>query len=62
MLDHIQDQFRVALIHLENMIRGTIGRAIRHKLISAPQNLVTSNSLMTSYEYFFGLYTHHLKF
>ena len=50
MLDHLQDQFKVALIHLENMIRGTIGGTIRHKLISAAQNLVASNSLTTSYE------------
>jgi len=26
-VDHLQDQFGVALIHLENMIRGTIGGA-----------------------------------
>ena len=50
MVDHLQDQFGVALIHLENMIRGTIGGAVRHKLISTTQNLVTSNSLMTTYE------------
>ena len=41
---------------LENMIRGAIGGAIRHKLISTPHNLVTSTPLTTTYESFFGLH------
>ncbi|KAB2074787.1 hypothetical protein ES319_A07G175000v1 [Gossypium barbadense] len=31
--DLLQDQFRLALVCLENVVRGTICRAIRHKLI-----------------------------
>uniref|UniRef100_A0A2N9GTC8 DNA-directed RNA polymerase n=1 Tax=Fagus sylvatica TaxID=28930 RepID=A0A2N9GTC8_FAGSY len=54
--DLLQDQFGVALVRLENMIRGTIGGAIRHKLIPTPQNLVTSTPLTTTYESFFGLH------
>ena len=54
--DLLQDQFGVALFRLENMIRGTIGGAIRHKLIPTPQNLVTSTPLTTTYESFFGLH------
>ncbi|KAL3498049.1 hypothetical protein ACH5RR_040781 [Cinchona calisaya] len=37
--DLLQDQFGLALVHLENAVRGTICRAIRHKLIPTPQNL-----------------------
>ncbi|KAM3708051.1 hypothetical protein ACB098_02G071500 [Castanea mollissima] len=55
-VDLLQDQFGVALFRLENMIRGTIGGAIRHKLIPTPQNLVTSTPLTTTYESFFGLH------
>ena len=54
--DLLQDQFGVALFRLENMIRGTIGGAIRHKWIPTPQNLVTSTPLTTTYESFFGLH------
>uniref|UniRef100_K4CYR6 DNA-directed RNA polymerase n=1 Tax=Solanum lycopersicum TaxID=4081 RepID=K4CYR6_SOLLC len=36
----LQDQFGLALVRLENMVRGTICGAIRHKLIPTPQNLV----------------------
>ncbi|MBA0749906.1 hypothetical protein Gogos_003780, partial [Gossypium gossypioides] len=39
-----------------NVVRGTICGAIRHKLIPALQNLVTSTSLTTTYESFFGLH------
>nr|YP_010828188.1 RNA polymerase beta subunit [Santalum acuminatum]WFF45206.1 RNA polymerase beta subunit [Santalum acuminatum] len=54
--DLLQDQFGLALIRLENAVRGTICRAIRHKLIPTPQNLVTSIPLTTTYESFFGLH------
>ncbi|KAL0920883.1 hypothetical protein M5K25_007898 [Dendrobium thyrsiflorum] len=54
--DLLQDQFGLALVHLENTVRGTICGAIRHKLIPTPQNLVTSTSLTTTYESFFGLH------
>nr|YP_009348247.1 RNA polymerase beta subunit [Lilium fargesii]APY18346.1 RNA polymerase beta subunit [Lilium fargesii] len=54
--DLLQDQFRLALVRLENAVRGTICGAIRHKMIPTPQNLVTSTSLTTTYESFFGLH------
>nr|YP_010282142.1 RNA polymerase beta subunit [Parnassia faberi]UHM24706.1 RNA polymerase beta subunit [Parnassia faberi] len=54
--DLLQDQFGLALIRLENMVRGTICGAIRHKLIPTPQNLITSTPLTTTYESFFGLH------
>ncbi|KAL5067379.1 hypothetical protein RYX36_018266 [Vicia faba] len=54
--DLLQDQFGLALVHLENLIRGTICGAIRYKLIPTPQNLVASTPLTTTYEYFFGLH------
>ena len=54
--DLLQDQFGLALVRLENAVRGTISGAIRHKLIPTPQNLVTSTSLTTTYESFFGLH------
>ncbi|KAJ7941502.1 DNA-directed RNA polymerase subunit beta [Quillaja saponaria] len=54
--DLLQDQFGLALARLENMVRGTICGAIRHKLIPTPQNLVTSTPLTTTYESFFGLH------
>nr|YP_011035642.1 RNA polymerase beta subunit [Cornukaempferia aurantiflora]WRI59954.1 RNA polymerase beta subunit [Cornukaempferia aurantiflora] len=54
--DLLQDQFGLALVRLENAVRGTISGAIRHKLIPTPQNLVTSTSLITTYESFFGLH------
>uniref|UniRef100_K4AZY4 Uncharacterized protein n=1 Tax=Solanum lycopersicum TaxID=4081 RepID=K4AZY4_SOLLC len=53
--DLLQDQFGLALIRLENVVRGTICGAIRHKLIPTPQNLVTSPPLTTTYESFFDL-------
>ncbi|KAK6784283.1 hypothetical protein RDI58_017737 [Solanum bulbocastanum] len=55
-VDLLQDQFGLALVRLENVVRGTICRAIRHKLIPTPQNLVTSPLLTTTYESFFGLH------
>nr|YP_010207400.1 RNA polymerase beta subunit [Strobilanthes medahinnensis]UAY85726.1 RNA polymerase beta subunit [Strobilanthes medahinnensis] len=54
--DLLQDQFGLALVRLENVVRGTICGAIRHKLIPTPQNLVTSTPLTTIYESFFGLH------
>nr|YP_010968683.1 RNA polymerase beta subunit [Canna indica]YP_010968767.1 RNA polymerase beta subunit [Canna x generalis]AYP31926.1 RNA polymerase beta subunit [Canna iridiflora]AYP32001.1 RNA polymerase beta subunit [Canna jaegeriana]AHA12747.1 RNA polymerase beta subunit [Canna indica]AYP31852.1 RNA polymerase beta subunit [Canna indica]QJR53246.1 RNA polymerase beta subunit [Canna indica] len=54
--DLLRDQFGLALVRLENAVRGTICGAIRHKLIPTPQNLVTSTSLTTTYESFFGLH------
>nr|UDZ61114.1 RNA polymerase beta subunit [Albidella oligococca] len=54
--DLLQDQFGLALVRLENAVRGTLCGAIRHKLIPTPQNLVTSTSLTTTYESFFGLH------
>nr|YP_010625220.1 RNA polymerase beta subunit [Euonymus microcarpus]WBG72659.1 RNA polymerase beta subunit [Euonymus microcarpus] len=54
--DLLQDQFGLALVRLENMVRGTICGAIRHKLIPTPQSLVSSTPLTTTYESFFGLH------
>nr|YP_010536727.1 RNA polymerase beta subunit [Tetraena simplex]UYC29930.1 RNA polymerase beta subunit [Tetraena simplex] len=54
--DLLQDQFGLALVRLENAVRGTICGAIRHKLIPTPQNLVTSTPLTTTFESFFGLH------
>nr|ADD31199.1 RNA polymerase beta subunit protein [Gonopterodendron arboreum] len=54
--DLLQDQLGLALVRLENVIKGTISGAIRHKLIPTPQNLVTSTPLTTTYESFFGLH------
>ena len=54
--DHLQDQFGLALVRLENMVRGTICGAIRLKLIPTPQNLVTATPLTTTYDSFFGLH------
>ncbi|KAL3648541.1 hypothetical protein CASFOL_007965 [Castilleja foliolosa] len=54
--DLLQDQFGLSLVRLENVVRGTICGAIRHKLIPTPQNLVTSTPLTTTFESFFGLH------
>nr|YP_009569265.1 RNA polymerase beta subunit [Ceratostigma willmottianum]QBC67102.1 RNA polymerase beta subunit [Ceratostigma willmottianum] len=54
--DLLQDQFGLAMVRLENVVRGTICGAIRHKFIPTPQNLVTSTPLITTYESFFGLH------
>uniref|UniRef100_A0A3N7HMX9 DNA-directed RNA polymerase n=1 Tax=Populus trichocarpa TaxID=3694 RepID=A0A3N7HMX9_POPTR len=59
--DLLQDQFGLALIRLENVVRGTICGAIRHKLIPTPQNLVTSTPL-TPLMNLFSDYTPYLKF
>ncbi|CAN6454001.1 unnamed protein product [Victoria cruziana] len=53
--DLLQDQFRLALVRLENVVRGTICGAIWHKLIPT-RNLVTSTPLTTTYVSFFGLH------
>ncbi|KAG5595819.1 hypothetical protein H5410_037051 [Solanum commersonii] len=55
-VDLLQDQFGLALVPLENVVRGTICGAIQYKLILTPQNLVTSPPLTTTYESFFGLH------
>ncbi|KAM6547288.1 hypothetical protein CsatB_018964 [Cannabis sativa] len=52
----LQDQFGLALVHLENIVRGTMSGAIRDKLIPTPQNFVTSTTLTTTFESFFGLH------
>nr|UEE84488.1 RNA polymerase beta subunit [Paris dulongensis]UEE87232.1 RNA polymerase beta subunit [Paris dulongensis]UEE87490.1 RNA polymerase beta subunit [Paris dulongensis] len=54
--DLLQDQFGLALVRLENAVKRTICGAIRHKLIPTPENLVTSTSLTTTFESFFGLH------
>nr|YP_010216226.1 RNA polymerase beta subunit [Gentiana zollingeri]UBR43069.1 RNA polymerase beta subunit [Gentiana zollingeri] len=54
--DLLQDQFGLSLVRLENVVRGTIGGAIRQKLIPTPQNLVTSTPLTITFESFFGLH------
>nr|UHY94513.1 RNA polymerase beta subunit [Euonymus hamiltonianus] len=54
--DLLQDQFGLALVRLEHMVRGTICGAIRHKLLPTPQSLVLSTPLTTTYESFFGLH------
>nr|YP_009503416.1 RNA polymerase beta subunit [Passiflora retipetala]AXB38117.1 RNA polymerase beta subunit [Passiflora retipetala] len=54
--DLLQDQFGLALVRLENVVRATLCGAIRQKLIPTPQNLVTSTPLTTTYESFFGLH------
>ncbi|KAL5581009.1 hypothetical protein UlMin_013451 [Ulmus minor] len=53
--DLLQDQFGLALVCLENMVRGTTCGAIGHKLIPTPHNLVTSTTLITTYESFFRI-------
>jgi len=53
--DLLQDQFGLAPVRLENVVRGTICGAIRHKLIPTPQNLVTETPLTTTYESFLGV-------
>nr|YP_010392340.1 RNA polymerase beta subunit [Campanula pallida]UPX07948.1 RNA polymerase beta subunit [Campanula pallida] len=54
--DLLQDQFGLALVRLENVVRSTICGALRHKLRPRPQNLVTSPLLTTTYDSFFGLH------
>nr|WHM51311.1 RNA polymerase beta subunit [Paris polyphylla var. yunnanensis] len=54
--DLLQDQFGLALVRLENAVQRTICGAIRDKLIPTPENLVTSTSLTTTFESFFGLH------
>nr|YP_010712851.1 RNA polymerase beta subunit [Corydalis semenowii]WDA93596.1 RNA polymerase beta subunit [Corydalis semenowii] len=54
--DLLQEQFGLALVRLEHVVRGTLCGAIRHKLIPTPHNLVTSTPVTTTYESFFGLH------
>nr|YP_010290534.1 RNA polymerase beta subunit [Centrolepis aristata]ULQ64479.1 RNA polymerase beta subunit [Centrolepis aristata] len=54
--DLLQDQFGLALTRLEEAVQKTICGAIRRKLKPTPQNLVTSTSLTTTFESFFGLH------
>nr|YP_009994329.1 RNA polymerase beta subunit [Cuscuta nitida]QNP08409.1 RNA polymerase beta subunit [Cuscuta nitida] len=54
--DLLQDQFGLALIRLENVVKATICGAIRHNWLPTPQNLVTSIPFTTTYESFFGLH------
>ncbi|KAE9610979.1 putative DNA-directed RNA polymerase [Lupinus albus] len=53
----LQDQFGLALVRLENIVRGTICGAITHKLIPTPRNLVPSTPLTTTCESFFWITT-----
>nr|YP_009403136.1 RNA polymerase beta subunit [Cyanea leptostegia]ASA34329.1 RNA polymerase beta subunit [Cyanea leptostegia] len=54
--DLLQDQFGLALVRLENLVRRTIGGALSQKLLPTPQTLVTSTPLTTTYDSFFGLH------
>jgi DNA-directed RNA polymerase subunit beta len=50
--DLLQNQFRLALGHLEDAVRRTIHRETKRR--STPQNLVTSTLLKNTFQYFFG--------
>nr|YP_009340497.1 RNA polymerase beta subunit [Porterella carnosula]APQ40070.1 RNA polymerase beta subunit [Porterella carnosula] len=54
--DLLQDQFGLALVRLENVVRGTICGALSQNVIPTPQTLVTSTPLTTTYDSFFGLH------
>nr|YP_009670962.1 RNA polymerase beta subunit [Passiflora arbelaezii]QCX30239.1 RNA polymerase beta subunit [Passiflora arbelaezii] len=54
--DLLQDQFGLALVRLENVVRKTLCGASSYKFIPTPQNLVPSTPLTTTYESFFGLH------
>nr|YP_010924153.1 RNA polymerase beta subunit [Chimantaea humilis]WKB10912.1 RNA polymerase beta subunit [Chimantaea humilis] len=54
--DLLQEQFGLALVRLENMARGNICVALKHKWIPTPQKLVNSTPLTGTYEVFFGLH------
>ncbi|CAN1364861.1 DNA-directed RNA polymerase subunit beta [Linum perenne] len=54
--DLLQDQFGLALVRLENVVRGTICVAIQNKLIPTPRYLVTSTSLTTDFESSLGVH------
>ncbi|CAK8561194.1 unnamed protein product [Lathyrus sativus] len=54
--DLLEDQFGLALVRLENIIREKMCRAIRDKLIPTTENLVSSTPLTTTYESFFRLH------
>nr|YP_009435559.1 RNA polymerase beta subunit [Lobelia spicata]ATG25561.1 RNA polymerase beta subunit [Lobelia spicata] len=54
--DLLQDQFGLALVRLEHVVRGTICGALSQKVRPTPQTLVTSTPLTTTYDSFFGLH------
>nr|YP_010007314.1 RNA polymerase beta subunit [Passiflora vespertilio]QNR06157.1 RNA polymerase beta subunit [Passiflora vespertilio] len=54
--DLLQDQFGLALVRLEDVVKRTLSRAVKQKLIPTPKNLVTPIPLTTTYESFFGLH------
>nr|YP_009670419.1 RNA polymerase beta subunit [Passiflora jatunsachensis]QCX29691.1 RNA polymerase beta subunit [Passiflora jatunsachensis] len=54
--DLLQDQFGLALVRLENVVKRTLSIASIMKFIPTPQNLVTSTPLTTTYESFFKLH------
>nr|YP_010007000.1 RNA polymerase beta subunit [Passiflora haematostigma]QNR05767.1 RNA polymerase beta subunit [Passiflora haematostigma] len=54
--DLLQDQFGLALVRLEHVVKRTLRGAITQKFIPTPQNLVTSTPLTTTYQSFFGLH------
>nr|YP_009970852.1 RNA polymerase beta subunit [Passiflora costaricensis]QNE88470.1 RNA polymerase beta subunit [Passiflora costaricensis] len=54
--DLLQDQFGLALVRLENVVKRTLSEAIAQKFKATPKNLLTSIPLTTTYESFFGLH------
>nr|YP_010007461.1 RNA polymerase beta subunit [Passiflora rhamnifolia]QNR06304.1 RNA polymerase beta subunit [Passiflora rhamnifolia] len=54
--DLLQEQFGLALVRLEHVVKRTLRGAITQKFIPTPQNLVTSTPLTTTYQSFFGLH------
>nr|QWZ47365.1 RNA polymerase beta subunit [Drosera peltata]QWZ47394.1 RNA polymerase beta subunit [Drosera peltata] len=52
--DLLQDQFGLALVRLQSVIRQRILRGMKQELKPTPQNLITSTTLTTTYESFFG--------
>lgn len=54
--DLLQDQFGLALVRLENVVRGTICGALSENVRPTPQTLVISTPLTTTYDSFFGLH------
>lgn len=54
--DLLQDQFGLALVRLEHVVRETICGALSQKVRPTPQTLVTSTPLTTTYDSFFGLH------
>nr|YP_009390879.1 RNA polymerase beta subunit [Drosera erythrorhiza]ARV87543.1 RNA polymerase beta subunit [Drosera erythrorhiza] len=52
--DLLQDQFGLALVRLQSVIRQRILRGMKQEFKPTPQNLITSTPLTTTYESFFG--------